>query len=259
MYDPMTTAETAVMLLHRYGPAVVILAIFITVFMFAIFLIMRQQQKTNDKMMEEHRELMTFLINTHSISSREMTSSAAAREVLKVYHKAGSELKILISELSGKIKPNRIGIYLLHNGTNSLSGFPFLKVSCVCEFTKNPRYSKTKNHINIPVGIVSDFLNILISNISLFPGCPWFSDINKDPVFVRLIGKLDNYICHAILSVQGSVLLGFVLIEFDNRTAFNVSEQLGLVGELTKKLAPILEFSEYNNLYGKESEQRYET
>lgn len=259
MYDPMTTAETTVMLLHRYGPAVVILAIFITVFMFAIFLIMRQQQKTNDKMMEEHRELMTFLISTHSMSSRETASSADAKEVLKLYQKTGSELRILISELSGKMKPNRIGIYLLHNGTNSLSGFPFLKFSCVCEFTKNPRYSKTKTHINIPVGIVSDFLNILTSNISLFPGCSWFSDINKDPVFVRLIGKLDNYICHAILSTQGSVLLGFVLVEFDNRTDLNVSEQVDLVGDLTKKLAPILEFSDYNHLYGKESEQRYET
>ena len=243
--DPLITTESFAHMIYKYGPAIVLMSVFLMLFIVVMFFMLKQQQKTNDKMVDEHRELLQFLIK-----SKKEEQEGDLSQINKVYDKARTHLKLILGESTAKLNSKRIGIYLLHNGTNSLTMFPFLKFSCITEHLAKPPFSKIKQHHNFPVDLMSEFIIKLTKNTYICKDKDEDTvDIN-DPMFLKLIHESDRYIVHAILS-SDSILIGFILAEFEitELVTTNATQSIKYIGDMAKKVAPIIEFSDYNNVY----------
>lgn len=168
----------------------------------------------NDFIQKYSIDKLKGINNIDTVTKKEESPS----ELIKLYIKLNTLLKTDLKSVCTKIDAERIAIYLFHNGTYGLNGFPFIKMSCICEIIKPHSNTFLKQHqqINIPINAVDDFL------CDLFHHSIFISNKNKNNLSIvdRLLLNKQNssnsFIAIAILdkSEIEEPPIGFLMAEF---------------------------------------------
>lgn len=249
-------SKSVVELVANFGPAIVIISMFLILFIIVVFYIMRQQQKSNESIMREHQLLIQTLIKSNTktdiIIEEEIKEKKKhdIKETIDIFLKVSSHIKVELSSYMNILKSDRLAIYLLHNGQQAANGFPFFKFSCISEQVKHLNMARIKSHHDFPVNLMSDLIQTLFDHktISFYDED---SQINIDPfVYKLLVNTSNKYIIKGIFDTNVN-LIGFILVEFDfvelNKDCyFKMSKE---IDNLIKTISPILEFSNVNNIY----------
>lgn len=191
----------------------IVFALIIIIFGLKIFLKFLDKEEDFRKQINENIEKYSVKQNTKNTETRKPTP-----ELVNAYVKLNTLLKSELKDACNKTHAERIAVYLFHNGTYSLNGFPFIKTSCICEALGYHSNISPFNHIkqtNIPVNILDEFLddlfhhNIFISsksNLNLKNAEKILLDRNSHNYFVA-ISILDK-------SKIDEPPFGFILVEF---------------------------------------------
>lgn len=117
---------------------------------------------------------------------------------------------------------DRIGIYVFHNGNESMLGLPFFKMTCVHEWT--PSGSNTlrgKSHCNMPLHLFNDFIEDLW-NYGFYRS----ENIEKtaliDPSIKEFVSfsKTQALYIMAVKDSNNDAITGFVVAEFNQPDTF---------------------------------------
>ena len=191
----------------------IVFALIIIIFGLKIFLKFLDKEEDFRKQISENIEKCDVKQNTNTTAPQKPTP-----ELVNAYVKLNTLLKSELRDACIKTHAERIAVYLFHNGTYSLNGFPFIKTSCICEALGYHSNISPFNHIkqtNIPVNILDEFLNDLFhhnifislkSNLDLKNAEKILLDRNSHNYFVA-ISILDK-------SKIDEPPFGFVLVEF---------------------------------------------
>lgn len=194
----------------------VFVSLVIIIFGLRVFLKFLDKEETLTKQLSEN-------IERHGTTQIEIKNNNTKKttKLVKVYVKLNNLLKAELKNACLTTDAERIAIYLFHNGTYSLNGFPFIKISCICEILGNHSNTTLKQHLqtNIPINAVDDFLTELFHHHIFIS-----SKSEKD---LKVIKKLlldrqedtNEYIAIAITdkSEIDEPPIGFLLAEFDNK------------------------------------------
>lgn len=174
-------------LINEYGPTVVILAVFLLIFIAVLYFILRSNQKMNEQMLDSQKtasqtnqKMMQEMFNTCmdliKTSGKQQSQEddddddstdgkPKKKNIVSTYIDSSLAFKDASRIAIGKIKCDRIAIYLFHNGNHTPYGYPFAKMSCVHEW--NMRGSNTVrgvNHVNIPLYAFSTIVESLVKD-----------------------------------------------------------------------------------------------
>ena len=174
---------------------------------------------------------------------------ATVEEMLSVFDRIYSSIKDDLYVTMTSLKACRIALYLFHNGTKSVNGINFVKVSCVGE--KILIGSGIKEQIaaqsNIPVNIFDDIYDNLIVN-GKFIIIKDDNNIQSARVQFLSAPKI-TYSQGVCVYDTNNNALGFLLVEFDHPYNKLVCDKEYLeIKEMTNKFSPMLSFTNYANL-----------
>ena len=250
----INSASTVARLLYDYGPVVTIVSIFLVLFIIIFLFLIRTQQKSNESIMKEHKALIENIVRMNEMmytkNVNEDIKEESTAEIMNIFLKISTTLKTHMGPYLGFLNAERLAVYLFHNGLHTPHGFPFFKFSCICEQILNPVFAKIKNHKDFPINLMSDFVKDLFEHkdISYYDGP---KPENMDPMFEKLLtDRINKYIVRGIFDSNGN-LIGFVWVEFKSNAIDSTSFEAksDKVNSLIKDITPILEFSDFNNVY----------
>lgn len=256
--NPVTGVEQVGSLAHmmyEYGPVIVIISVFLMLFIVIMFFMIRQQQVTQEKIMREHQTLIEKLLESqfkNEVRNASKDEYKSSKDIVKEHLRISNAIRVETSAYIALLKASRIAIYSLHNGTNSISGLPFLKFSCISEYVTKSIDSCIKLHTNFPINYMSDLLEDLCEHkdVSFYDEQKLDIPANKVLVDMLLANRSHKYVFRGIFD-SSSTLIAFVVCEFDLEqiNPSNYKEKSNLIDQLITKLSPILEYSDFNNTY----------
>ena len=111
----------------------------------------------------------------------------------------------------------RVGIYVFHNGNNSMHGLPFFKMSCIHEWTnRGCNTLRGKSHTDMPLHLFSDFVEDLY-NHGVYKSQDVSKSIKEDPSLAEFIEFSHTKALYLIaIKDADGILVGFVIAEFEN-------------------------------------------
>lgn len=193
----------------------IVFALIIIIFGLKIFLKFLDKEEDFRKQINENIEKYNTKQNTNINTT---ASHKPTPELVNAYVKLNTLLKSELKDACIKTHAERIAVYLFHNGTYSLNGFPFIKTSCICEALGYHSNISPFNHIkqtNIPVNILDEFLDDLFHH-NIFISSKSNLDL-KNVEKILLDRNSHNYFV-AISILDKSKIdeppFGFVLVEF---------------------------------------------
>lgn len=173
--------------------------------------------------------------------------------IVDVCLKLNTTLKRECSVIAKEVNADRIAVYLFHNGVTGITGIPFLRTSCICEYIRRgSSIFTTVDHSNIPISFVSDIVERLIRNKEFI--------VNR-----KNINYLDKLIMYLILHGAGSVgvfigiydsedqdnIIGFLCVEFieDKYDVNNQETILEKLRVLADRSSAVLQISSLGQIY----------
>lgn len=245
--------------ISEYGPLIVIMAVFVVVFILMATLILRNNAKMMNQLMTDKdaaetinqqmiEKFVTAALENHGINNG---NNSAVEDLLKDikssledqkkaentqensnsddYHKdivgAYIDVNMAFKDASRKtlsiLDCQRVGIYVFHNGNNSMHGLPFFKMSCIHEWTnRGCNTLRGKSHTDMPLHLFNDFVEDLY-NHGVYRSQDVSKSIEKDhslEEFIEFSHTKALYLL-AIKDADG-ILVGFVIAEFENLDNF---------------------------------------
>jgi len=249
--------------ISEYGPLIVIMAVFVIVFVLMAILILRNNAKMMNQLMTDKEtaesnnqqmieKFVTAALENHGVSSNNTNVEDLIKDMKKSvdelnnqkkkeekeddpddYHKdivgAYIDVNMAFKDASRKtlsiLDCQRVGIYVFHNGNNSLHGLPFFKMSCIHEWTtRGCNTLRGKSHIDMPLHLFNDFIEDLYNH-----GIYKSQDVSKgkeeDPSLEEFIEFSHTKALYMIaIKDADGVLVGFVIAEFENVDNFEQDE-----------------------------------
>ena len=207
--------------------------------------------------MKENQLLIQNLLESqlkHNMEASHQENMHDPKAVIQEHIRISGAMRVETSKYISLLKASRIAIYALHNGVTSISGLPFLKFSCISEYVTNPIDSHIKQHTNFPVNFMCDLLEDLIDHkeVAFYDENNLAVSPNKILVDMLLANRSNKYIFRGIFDTT-STLIAFVICEFDNNgiDSSNYKEKSALIDELISRISPILEYSNFSDIYSK--------
>ena len=243
---PISLTET----ISAYGLNETILGIFLFLFLGAILYLLKSNRDYTAQVIDQNKILIEFMMNSNSNES-EKNNTTENNEVFKMYMKLNSRLTSECKDTLNVIDADRTGIYAFHNGSTSITGFHFLKVSCICEyFARGHGVSKMQEHSNIPVSLLDDTIAILIKdgNHIIYNSKDYmYSNANLITCKLLLQDTRESCILYTIFAGEENTPVGFILSEFNTSkfTFEELKEKRQYLHYLADKVGPILEVSAY--------------
>lgn len=227
---------------------VIFLLLVVFFFLAIILLSLRIFLKFLDKDEFIHKRIAAEI--THQSLEAERKIEEKPNQLVKLYVKLNTLLKTDLKKACKDVDAERIAIYLFHNGTYSLSGVPFIKMSCICEILKphSNTILKQPQQVNIPINAVDDFLSDLFHN-SIFISTKSAKDL--DIVDKLLLNQdddtLNSYIAIAILdkSELEEPPIGFLMAEFQNIDEKTKQEKIDALIKLAEEASYALQVSSF--------------
>lgn len=247
--------------LKTYGTAIVLLSIFLVVFIVVIVVILRQNS-ISQKMMQEQNQILLNQILANSNKSKEVdeakytnddNKSYDEKNIVTIFVKLNRIFKFECKKYLERVKCDRIGIYVFHNGTVTSHGLPFFKVSCICEWIK--RGTAISNHINdtngIPLNLFDDIIDGLYTR-----GTVYVCNVpeNHDPDFIKSDSfylDIDNaeFAMFVPIYDKNDNILAMILAEYHKMIEKeDIEGYVEELKDLCQTIKPVLEFSEYQTI-----------
>lgn len=248
----------------------VILLIVICIIVIGLIIYVRRNNKIITELLRQqnHEELNTF---KHSIESmnkglvddiidvlkddniahqdKHETIKGHQEELLNTFTKLKHIIKDDLYSTMHATGACRTALYLFHNGTKSTEGISFVKISCIGERTLIGSGVKEQilNHTNMPVNMFDNMYEKLIENGKYIIMNNTETMQTSRQQFISA-AKIRYSQAIAIYDSSNNIL-GFVLAEFDHAYNKTISDtETTILKEFSKKISPILSFSEYADL-----------
>lgn len=167
-------------LVNDYGSEIVIISVFILLLIgFAIFMLkmmnkmLAQITETSNKGTSFNQEVINKILNDYIEKKNLDDEEEQDAEIVKKQNTlvSGSSIASMTMNdasriVMGKIHCDRIGVYVFHNGNHTQYGFPFVRMSCVNEFTMKgmPNTIRGLSHSGLPLHAFSNIIKCLIDN-----------------------------------------------------------------------------------------------
>ena len=170
-------------------------------------------------------------------------------QLYDVFKKVGDIATDKLSNIMKDIDACRIAIYLFHNGTRTLSGFDFLKMTCIGEKIKIRSGIKEHmiEHANVNINILDDMYdNLFTSGRYIIINDANITHTNK-AMFIS--SPLVLYSQLVALYDENNNIIGFLLAEFNHTYNKIISEdEYNILKEACAYLSPIFIYTDYTNL-----------
>lgn len=232
-------------LLDSYGAAVVILALFISIFTIVFLLLIRNNSKTTKQIMDQQQKLFDAILKKEQeVTDLKEDNDHKEKNLVDLFVKIDDSIKDVLKKINQQIDASRLSVYVFHNGSYSSHGLPFFKVSCINEIIKKNCgvTSKIKAHTSLP--------------LSMFNNC--IKDLsNNGKVIITNVGtnEAEYPVIHSILDSSGiksalgvaiydhdNNILGVIIAEFRDKKD-DLERECETLIEYTTFLEPILSYS----------------
>lgn len=231
--------------INEFGPYVfgLMTMVIIVIFLFIVIIYLVKYVTKDSKKIDPDIESKLDMLARELHSIRGDTNNIIAgkeQDVMKIYLKINNSLKYTCRELLTEIHADRVALYLFHNGTHSTKGVPFLKTSCICEFTKmgNNTCHLIKEHKDLPISILGDLVPDLVSKQEFIV---YKKDISLVDTFIsKIILNEEEKTClfTGIFDSINGELLGFITAEYANIDVFeqkDLEEKQQSLREIAKR------------------------
>jgi hypothetical protein len=245
-------------LIDTYGASAVIIAVFIVILVGVLVYILRNNQKTNNQLIDQQRQMVEKLMEGLNRQEEYHTESKKEEEktpptepnLVKIFLKINSSIKEIIRNIYDDFNASRIAVYVFHNGVYSSHGLPFFKISCISEIVrKNSGVIKHIDaHASMPLQMFDNSISYLSKHGHMLVED---SDDDNDEIAKNspvLCGMLKG---NNIKSAAGIALydnddniLGILIVEFNEKKDIDFLEKVEKeLIEKSPSLAPILAYS----------------
>lgn len=233
-------------LINQYGPTVVILAVFLLIFISIMAFILRSNHNMNKQMLESQQSAATAqqkmmqdmfdtcmsLIKKESSKDNEEededeTSKPKKKKIVSAYIDSSLAFKDASRIAIGKIKCERIAIYLFHNGNHTPYGYPFAKMSCVHEWTtRGSNTVRGTTHVNIPLYAFSTIVESLSKDGEFVVGNIYEHGLISadEQVFQFISGSTIRALFALGIKDKDGDLAAFTIAEFKDPQDFSAEE-----------------------------------
>lgn len=256
--DAVHSIATLSEVIDKYGFNIILQALFILIFIVVICLFIYSTKQMEQQIIAQNKNLINELIKKSKEGAivKEKESLKEDKDLVNMFLNLGSILKKECKNALDVIDANRTAIYMFHNGSYGVSGFHFLKFSCICEYFTRGSGSKNRiqEHTNIPVSLLDDTIDTLIrdGNCIIFTGKKEDGHINTNntlnQITYRILLKNSDESCifYTIYNVDNNPI-GFILSEFNNKlfSYEDLKNKRSYLKHLSEKISPILEVSNY--------------
>lgn len=254
----ISNVENLANLIYKYGPVVVVLSIFLFLFLVVILFLLKSFLDTQSKTLESNKALMESVLKNFEtvVKNEENNKAYDEKDIVKIFVKLNKTFKLDCKKYCEKIKADRVGIYVFHNGTQSSHGLPFFKLSCISEWIE--RGCGITTHLQdcsaIPLAMFDDIIEriysygfaIVDNYYGDMPANTNSTYIQSDSFFLEK-DRVETAIFCAVYDSYDNIL-AFVLAEYINRVdAENIDDYITEIKEFCARIRPALEFSEYNS------------
>lgn len=222
-------------LINDFGPyvfgLVALLLIIILLFVVVLYLVKYITRETNNSSNKDLTEqimlLQTQLNNLQGVNTIDHNQSInftpeRQESLMNVFLRINNSLKHTCRELLNEIDSDRVAFYLFHNGTHSTRGVPFLKTSCICEFSRSGynAYHLIQEHKDLPISFLGSLVSDLVEKQEFVI---YKNDTIMDAFISRIILNEEDKTCLfcGIFDPDSGEILGFITAEYVNITKFN--------------------------------------
>lgn len=230
-------------LLEKYGPFIVILAVFIVVFLGVLAYVIHNNQKMNKQIMdaqkksaENNQQIMNDMIKSFidmakeqkEEREREVEAEQKHKKIVSAYIDSSLAFKDASRIAMAKIRCERVAIYLFHNGNSTPYGYSFAKMSCVHEWTmRGSDTIRGRTHVNIPLYAFSTIVEALVKDSEMAIGNIYEHGILSadEQVFQFISGSTTRALfALAIKDRDDDELVAFTVAEFTEPQDFSSKE-----------------------------------
>lgn len=233
-------------LINQYGPTVVILAVFLLIFISIMAFILRSNHNMNKQMLESQQsaataqqKMMQDMFDTcMSLIKKENSkdddeeddeeeTKPKKKKIVSAYIDSSLAFKDASRIAIGKIKCERIAIYLFHNGNHTPYGYPFAKMSCVHEWTiRGSNTVRGTTHVNIPLYAFSTIVESLSKDGEFVVGNIYEHGLISadEQVFQFISGSTIRALFALGIKDKDGDLAAFTIAEFKDPQDFSAEE-----------------------------------
>lgn len=275
MSDTVDQVSDATKLINQYGPTVVIIAVFLLIFIGLLFFILRSNHKmnqqmieaqqaaskANQKMMQDMFDTFKSLVVNKDKDDEDDDDKPKKKKIVSAYIDSSLAFKDASRIAIGKIKCERVAIYLFHNGNHTPYGYPFAKMSCVHEWTlRGSNTVRGTTHMNIPLYAFSNIVESLVKDGEFVIGNIYDHGIISadEQVFQFISGSTIRAIFALGIKDKDGELAAFTIAEFkdaqdfsDEETYKNIKDALSTMND---SIYSIVVNDEFRNNYNEESD-----
>lgn len=220
-------------LINDFGPyvfgLVALLVIVILLFVVLLYLVKYITKGGNNKELTDQIALLQSQLNNLQCNNQNGVNPNAIKftperqeNLMNVFLRINNSLKHTCRELLNEIDSDRVAFYLFHNGTHSTRGVPFLKTSCICEFSKSGynAYHLIQEHKDLPISFLGSLVSDLVEKREFVI---YKNDTIMDAFISRIILNEEDKTCLfcGIFDPDSGEVLGFITAEFNNVTKFD--------------------------------------
>lgn len=233
-------------LINQYGPTVVILAVFLLIFISIMAFILRSNHNMNKQMLESQQsaataqqKMMQDMFDTcmslikkenskdDDEEDEEEETKPKKKKIVSAYIDSSLAFKDASRIAIGKIKCERIAIYLFHNGNHTPYGYPFAKMSCVHEWTiRGSNTVRGTTHVNIPLYAFSTIVESLSKDGEFVVGNIYEHGLISadEQVFQFISGSTIRALFALGIKDKDGDLAAFTIAEFKDPQDFSAEE-----------------------------------
>lgn len=248
-------------MMSSYGIITVIMGAFLLIVLALVAYLIINDRKRSKSMMDlldhqttelekrdkKNQELIEKLtIDREEKEKEEQTE----KNLVAIFIKLNLVLKEECRILQEKLNCNRVGIYVYHNGSKSLSGLPFFKTTCISEWLTKKLLMKTKlhEHTDVPLGMFYNLVSgLFVDGHFIIKNRDDIKD--TEPVTYERLCQLcaKSSILISVKNKDESDI-GCIVIEFDD--ILTSDEQVNKIIEdgkdLASKISLLLDYSLYS-------------
>lgn len=232
------TVGSMAKVIDEYGGYIAILSLFIIILVITVITIIWINTKLMKQELEEklallssqkdqNEKLVDHLLKDNSSKDTEDEEETEddirrknRKDFVSTYIDINLILKDAVRSASGELNAERVGIYVFHNGNQSIHGLPFFKVSCMHEWNKagslamKTRAYRSVTHQSIPLYLLSDIVESIYSKKYYF--------VTNIQDKIDSVQSLQTFVDHSdiqtmymlAISDDDDNIAGFVIAEF---------------------------------------------
>lgn len=265
-------------LINQYGPTVVILAVFLLIFISIMAFILRSNHNMNKQMLESQQsaataqqKMMQDMFDTcmslikkenskdDDEEDEEEETKPKKKKIVSAYIDSSLAFKDASRIAIGKIKCERIAIYLFHNGNHTPYGYPFAKMSCVHEWTtRGSNTVRGTTHVNIPLYAFSTIVESLSKDGEFVVGNIYEHGLISadEQVFQFISGSTIRALFALGIKDKDGDLAAFTIAEFKDPQDFSAEETYKNVKDaltmMDESIYSIIVNNDFRNSYGED-------